>query len=190
MGKRFTKVRKHRRKGKLVKAHARRVNTRKKTRKIKTSKRNFGMAFSTKTTIPLFDNPESFGKNIKAERVEISPREFLGLAQKTSRDEKSQEEPLDDYIRKNVFPSRDSERAKKALADGILTPKELTDWQSAESKSARSIEKGILDTKPVVPLPFIEFKNGIPIDHEGRHRASVAQDLGLKKIPVLFVEER
>lgn len=41
------------------------------------------------------------------------------------------------------------------------------------------------DTK--IDLPYLEFRNGKPWGHEGRHRMMAAKELGIKEVPVKIV---
>ena len=51
--------------------------------------------------------------------------------------------------------------------------------------SAENLRKRILGKKPLNPL-YLDVKKGKIIHHEGRHRAIVSKELGVKKIPVVY----
>ena len=88
----------------------------------------------------------------------LSPDDFLRLAQQTTYDKELREKNLDDYI-KEIKMDDKLNRVKKGLDSGAKFP----------------------------PL-FIDFENGIPTEHEGRHRALAAKELNIKKVPVLLFE--
>jgi len=110
-----------------------------------------------KTTVPIIDYPESYGFP-PAKRRNITPKEFMGYAQKTG------------------------------YGDSLtMTPEDYKRRVISKSNLVR-IKAGLQSNKPVVPIPYIETRKGVPIEHEGRHRAIAAEELGHKTIPVMFVE--
>lgn len=117
--------------------------------------------FKRETTIPIVDHPESYGYH--TEVVHMTPREFMSMAQETTgvaigEDSVLRHVPLEMY-RKHVI--------EESTAKGY----------------AKQMKKG---TK--FPMPYIEFRDGKPRDHEGRHRAAAAELLGVKKIPVIYLK--
>lgn len=90
--------------------------------------------------------------------VHIPPREFLKLAQKTSLDFEYIYMDLDKYIKINTY-----------------------------EPSIKQAMKGLRSKRKVVPAPYIEFKHGKAIEHEGRNRAVASLRLGIKTIPVHFI---
>lgn len=53
----------------------------------------------------------------------------------------------------------------------------------ASEENIEKIKQGLQERKGKVPVGYIEYNKG-NIEHEGRHRAWAAQDLGISEIPV------
>ena len=49
-------------------------------------------------------------------------------------------------------------------------------------------KRGIKSPKGKMSVPYLEFRDGIQIGHEGRHRAIAAREAGLKKMPVIIYD--
>lgn len=91
-------------------------------------------------------------------KVMMSPMQFFRLARLTSTDESSRQLLLKEYIRITTY----SGGIDKALS-------------------------GLRDSRPLVPTPYLEFKNGKVKDHEGRNRVYAGHLLKRKQIPVWFI---
>jgi len=115
--------------------------------------------FSDETTVSIIDNPESFGVDIKKKKVMMTPDEFLELAKYTSDKKEMRDSSTDTYQRINVHEPHTAE---------------VKAWLNKGNKFT---------------MPFIELNNGIPSEHEGRHRAVVMKQMGIKKMPVMVYEE-
>jgi len=166
--------------------HVRRVKTKKGrksvvvNRKVK-KRRNFG-GFAGKTTVPAFDYPGEYGYEV--EKKLISPDEYMRLARQAhSRSELGAEE----YEKQTVTGHRRPYTAHKSI---VVSPEEYARYAKAKEHGIDSIKAGLHHKKKVVPMPFIEFRNGIPVEQEGRHRAVAAREMGYKKIPVVFARKK
>jgi hypothetical protein len=94
----------------------------------------------------------------KKVRVMMSPKKFMELAKLTATQQKYRDENIISYMRNTTYPNS-VERAKV----------------------------GLLDTRPLVPTPYLEFKDGKIKEHEGRNRAMASLELGRKQIPVYLI---
>ena len=121
-----------------------------------------------KTTVPIADYPESYGFTKKV--IQMQPQEFLELTRQES-------------LRRISDVSGKEGKAYEYIFD----PKTYEDVVISKKNVARL--KPILESKePIMAEPWVETKKGIPVSHEGRHRAVAARELGMKTIPVHYVE--
>lgn len=111
-------------------------------------------------------------KDLVGEIKYITPDEYLNIV-------------TDSFWEK--YPEKD----KKILGeDG---KEKFIKWFNSSRIRRESVDgiKQLIKEKVDIHLPFIEFyKEGKGISQEGNHRAIAAKELGIKKIPVLFVNER
>lgn len=106
---------------------------------------------------PAYSYPRSYG--YRRRKVEMSPDEYMRLAQKGYRDEESRNMSQEEHY-KRVISQSNVDRLKPIIDNpaGKMT------------------------------IPVLETKRGRILDHEGRHRAIAAKQLGWAKIPVMVVE--
>ena len=63
----------------------------------------------------------------------------------------------------------------------------LVPYKPLNPSRVEELERRILSGKPIDPAFIdLDYKSGKIIGHEGRHRAKVASELGLKKFPVII----
>ena len=123
------KIRKHKRKGRTVKAHTRKIYT----------KKNYGMGWLGKTDIPIVDAPESFG--FKKEIKQMSPDEFLEFTRAESkRRTKGKQgygylESPEEYEKVVIFKP-----GLKRIKEGLKDPKPLVPEPSLEFGKEGEIE--------------------------------------------------
>lgn len=134
-------------------------------------RKNYGMAWSGKAEVPFVDAPSSYG--YKKKKKMITPEEFMQLARATSTNDEWRGKPLEEYKLSTVLWHRNS-RVNDRL-------------KRLQEKRLEQIKSGLRSTEKVVPVPYVEFKEGKPRSHEGRHRAVAAEELRIKKIPVFFM---
>ena len=67
---------------------------------------------------------------------------------------------------------------------------ELDKYRASRKKYMDKLSKSIASDKPEVPTPWLEYRDGYPIEHEGRHRAIAARDAGKEKIPVYKIYKK
>ena len=121
------------------------------------------MPFVEKTTVPVIDYPEEYNSFREKSVVKMSPDEFLRLSRKTNSGK-------DEY--------------------GDISQEEYEKKITEENK-LKHIREGLKEGKDI-PIGYLEFapKGNDPVEHEGRHRAMVAREMGLKEIPVVLLRQR
>lgn len=92
--------------------------------------------------------------SVKKRRVKMTPDEFMELAKETDSNIEVRNESLEEY-KKKVISKTNVERIREGMEKGRHT-EEL----------------------------WIAYQEGRPEGHEGRHRATAAEELGEKKVPV------
>lgn len=131
-------------------------------------RRNYGMVWAQKTTIPMIDYPESYGK--KVTKKEMSPEEFMEITRQEA-----------------IARTPDKEKKEYAY---LFDPKKYESVVIHRPNLER-IKEGLRSKEEVVPPAYIELsKEGRIIGHEGRHRAVAAKELGMEKIPVFILEDK
>jgi hypothetical protein len=140
--------------------------------------RRYMSPFVEKTTIPAIDYPEEFNSFREKSVVRMSPDEFLKLAKKTSENSAMQQ------AKHSSKPSPD---ATKLLQ---MSQEDYEKMIRSEHKVDR-IKEGLQQGKNI-PAGHIEFEHNsnVPAEHEGRHRAMAARELGMEEIPVVLVRSR
>lgn len=97
----------------------------------------------------------------RGELKHISPQQFLKTVQLESEDPHWRTATPEEYEKSVIFKPR-----------------------------LKGIKKGLRKKEAVVPALWIETERGIPVGHEGRHRAVAARELGFKSVPVRFTEKQ
>ena len=128
------------------------------------------MAWSGKTTVPIVDYPESYGykKIIK----QISPNDFMEITRQESLKNIQKSGGKRD---KNVEYMYHPEKYEEVIID---------------KENVKRLKPALLSKRKIMAEPWIETRKGEVVGHEGRHRAIAARELGMKIIPVHFVETR
>jgi len=121
--------------------------------------------FGEEAGVPIVDYPQSYG--YKRTKRMISPNEFL------------------DYTRQQSLLT--TNWGKEKGYEYLQNPKTYEKAVIMPTNVAR-LKPIIKSSKGKMSVPWIETKRGVPVEHEGRHRAVAAREVGYSKIPVYFVE--
>jgi len=137
------------------------------------SSRKYFMPFVEKTTVPIIDTPEEYHSIREKSIVKMSPDEFLRLSKRTS--EESAMRQSDSSSAKRLFEQSQEEYEKSVR----------------EERKVERVKQGLKEGKDI-PMGYIEYdaERNIPLEHEGRHRAMAARELGMAEIPVALVRQR
>jgi hypothetical protein len=138
-------------------------------RGMKTKK--YYVPFVERTGVPVIDYPEEFNSIREKSIVKMSPDEFLRLTKKTGE-----------------YAERSHSKKGKHIVE---MSQEEYEKSIAEEHKLQRIREG-LKKGDEIPIGYIEYdpESNQPTDHEGRHRALVARELGMKEIPVVLVRGR
>lgn len=120
--------------------------------------------FGTDAEIPLANFPESFG--YEGETRNMTPDQFLKttfeeVQRKQKRGDTTPFYDLQDYL------------------DNVIIPSNVQKLKEELNKKGTKVD-----------IPYLEFDDkGVPVGHEGRHRATAAKEIGMKKIPVRIIRK-
>ena len=117
------------------------------------------------TTTPIADYPESFGYT--GETIMMPPQKFLDITHQEAIERVTRNpDPADEWI---LGPREDYEKV-------VIRP-----------KNVERLKPILASEEKEMNLPYLEYRGGIPIGHEGRHRAAAARELGMEQIPVRVI---
>ena len=133
------------------------------------TRHKYFMPFVEKTTVPVIDFPEEYNSVREKSIVRMSPDEFLKLTKKTSENTASRES-------RDRLLNMSQEEYEKSIS---------------EEHKLKRIREGLKEGKDI-PIGYIEYapEGNKPVEHEGRHRALVAKELGMNEIPVVLIRGR
>jgi len=96
------------------------------------------------------------------------------------------------YLRKKVFmhPNEFMLKAQQGYSnqESRSWPQNVHEKAVISTKNVERLKKIINDPEQEMAVPWLETKQGIIKEHEGRHRAIAARELGFEEIPVFMVE--
>ena len=147
------------------------------------------------STVPVVDHPKSYGYVSK--KVRMTPKQFMALSQKTSRDEEIRKLDLEEYKKRTVTDyQRDRNEGIEILTKNLNrkpTKKEIDDleeYKVVKTKRMEKLKNVLKDEKGEMDLGYIEYdEEGKPEAHEGRHRAVAAEEVGQEEIPVVLIKK-
>lgn len=143
------------------------------------------MAFKEKSGVPIVDSPSDFGYSSR--KVMMTPKMFMREARASNQAWDMTDE---EYEKNTVTKYRYPEERDKAVNERGVDPKELDNYIEYKKEYMGKLSNAIKDKEPKVPTGYIEYDDrGFPKDHEGRHRAIAARDVGMKEIPVYIVNK-
>lgn len=130
--------------------------------------------FHSETTVPMMDYPTDYG--VVGHTVQMQPNKFIRTTQREA-----------EYRGQGKYSQEEYERQITGRGFKATSPK-MQSYKDRMIKHRAGLAKAIAKKSPVVPMPYLETKRGVPVGHEGRHRAILAREVGMKTIPVRMVE--